>query len=205
MAINEDCLALGVVAMPAAQGNAVRTEFVWAPMEPIATRPLALRAKNWGLNLFYSHDGNKNVSEVFYHVPQNGIAAHYDYAPFGAVTRTSSATSGDGGMSDSDSFGDASMSGDEVGSHQGGITFPSGFDGPNPEGDGIVYENNGEPATKEVKRLNTNNNCQFDLFAINYMKGLIGQCANDALIGQNCRSFSDAVYEELVRKYNEKK
>ena len=127
---------------------------------------------------------------------------------FGVISNDSDvfdSSSGDGGMSDSDSSGDASISGDEVGSHQGGITFPSGFDGPNPEGDGVVYENNGEPATKEVKRLNTNNNCQFDLFAINYMKGLIGQCANYALIGQNCRSFSDAVYEELVRKYNEKK
>ena len=47
-------------------GNAVRTEFVWDSTEPIATRPLAMRAKNWGLNLFYTHDGNKNVSEVFY-------------------------------------------------------------------------------------------------------------------------------------------
>ena len=73
-------------------GNAVRTEFVWDSTEPIATRPLAMRAKNWGLNLFYTHDGNKNVSEVFYHALQNGIAAHYDYAPFGAVSRTSRAT-----------------------------------------------------------------------------------------------------------------
>ena len=83
---------LCVQRLDATQGNAVRTEFVWDPTESVATRPLAMRAKNWGLNLFYSHDGNKNVSEVFYHAPQNGIAAHYDYAPFGAVTRTSSAT-----------------------------------------------------------------------------------------------------------------
>ena len=92
MTVNARCLTLSVVAMPTAQGNAVRTEFVWDPTEPVATRPLAMRAKNLGLNLFYSHDGNKNVSEVFYHAPQNGIAAHYDYALFGAVTRTSSAT-----------------------------------------------------------------------------------------------------------------
>ena len=78
--------------MNVANGNAVRTEFVWDPTEPIATRPLVMRAKNWGLNLFYTHDGNKNVSEVFYYAPQNGIAAHYDYAPFGAVTRTARAT-----------------------------------------------------------------------------------------------------------------
>ena len=83
---------LCVQRLDALQNNAVRTEFVWDPTEPVATRPLVLRAKNWGLNLFYSHDGNKNVAEVFYHAPQNGIAAHYDYAPFGTITRTSSAT-----------------------------------------------------------------------------------------------------------------
>ena len=77
---------LCVQRLNAANGNAVRSEFVWDPTEPIATRPLVMRAKNWGLNLFYTHDGNKNVSEVFYHAPQNGIAAHYDYAPFGAVS-----------------------------------------------------------------------------------------------------------------------
>ena len=97
---------LCVQRLNAANGNAVRTEFMWDPTEPIATRPLVMRAKNWGLNLFYTHDGNKNVSEVFYHTHdgnknvsevfyhalQNGIAAHYDYAPFGAVTRTAHAT-----------------------------------------------------------------------------------------------------------------
>ena len=83
---------LCVQRLNAANGNAVRTEFVWDPTEPIATRPLVMRAKNWDLNLFYTHDGNKNVSEVFYHALQNGIAAHYDYAPFDALTRTSRAT-----------------------------------------------------------------------------------------------------------------
>ena len=84
---------LSVQRLNADNGNAVRTEFVWDhPTEPIATRPLVMRAKNWDLNLFYTHDGNKNVSEVFYHALQNGIAAHYDYAPFGAVSRTSRAT-----------------------------------------------------------------------------------------------------------------
>ena len=83
---------LCIQRLNADNGNAVRTEFVWDPTEPIATRPLVMRAKNWGLNLLYTHDGNKNVSEVFYYAPQNGIAAHYDYAPFGAVTRTARAT-----------------------------------------------------------------------------------------------------------------
>ena len=65
--------------------------FIWDPTEPVATRPLA-----WGqgegsgtLNFepstlnFYTHDGNKNVSECF---AANGDAlAHYEYAPFGAT------------------------------------------------------------------------------------------------------------------------
>jgi RHS repeat-associated protein len=56
--------------------------FVWDPTEPVATRPLV-----WGRDgapLFYTHDGNKNVSEVM--ASDGGIAAHYEYAPFGALT-----------------------------------------------------------------------------------------------------------------------
>ena len=56
--------------------------FIWDPIEPVATRPLA-----WNYDtssVFYTHDGNKNVSEV---VAENGdVAAHYEYAPFGALT-----------------------------------------------------------------------------------------------------------------------
>lgn len=37
---------LCVQRLDATQGNAVRTEFVWDPTEPVATRPLAMRAKN---------------------------------------------------------------------------------------------------------------------------------------------------------------
>ena len=33
---------------------------------------------------FYTHDGNKNVSEVI--ASNNDVAAHYEYAPFGALT-----------------------------------------------------------------------------------------------------------------------
>ena len=42
--------------------------------------------------LFYAFDGNKNVSDLFFFALQNGIGAHYEYAPFGAVTRTAKAT-----------------------------------------------------------------------------------------------------------------
>ena len=82
---------LCVQRLDAANDNAVRSEFVWDPTESIATRPLVFQLTS-GETAYYFHDGNKNVSEVFYHAPQNGIAAHYDYAPFGAVTRTARTT-----------------------------------------------------------------------------------------------------------------
>ncbi len=63
-------------------------EFVWDPTEPVATRPLVFRYAPNNLNLFYAFDGNKNVSDVFYRLNSNGIGAHYDYAPFGAVTES---------------------------------------------------------------------------------------------------------------------
>ena len=56
--------------------------YIWDTTESVATRPLAW---NCGVSLaYYAHDGNKNVSEV---IAANGdVAAHYEYAPFGAVT-----------------------------------------------------------------------------------------------------------------------
>ena len=63
-------------------------EFVWDPTEPVATRPLVFRYAPNSLNLFYTFDGNKNVSDVFYRMTSNGIGAHYDYAPFGGTIRT---------------------------------------------------------------------------------------------------------------------
>ena len=65
-------------------GNA----YVWDPTEKIATRPLVwnfstLQPFDFSTS-YYTHDRNKNVSEV---VSENGdVAAQYVYAPFGAVT-----------------------------------------------------------------------------------------------------------------------
>ena len=58
-----------------------------------AMRPLTFRHAEKSLMLFYAFDGNKNVSDVFFLALQNGIGAHYEYTPFGAVTRTAKATS----------------------------------------------------------------------------------------------------------------
>ena len=62
--------------------NIKHQTFIWDPTEPVATRPLAwLRGNSVS---YYTHDGNKNVSEVI--ASDGALAAHYDYAPFGAVT-----------------------------------------------------------------------------------------------------------------------
>ena len=61
--------------------------FVWDPTESVATRPLFMLSNPGSYKFFYTFDGNKNVSELVHFETRNGIAAHYDYAPFGAVTR----------------------------------------------------------------------------------------------------------------------
>ena len=56
--------------------------YIWDPTEPVATRPLAWQR---GTSVaYYTHDGNKNVSEVI--ASNTDVAAHYEYAPFGALT-----------------------------------------------------------------------------------------------------------------------
>ena len=56
--------------------------FIWDPTEKIATCPLVW---NCGASaVYYTHDGNKNVSEVV--VDNCEVSAHYEYAPFGVVT-----------------------------------------------------------------------------------------------------------------------
>ena len=56
--------------------------YLWDPSEPIATRPLVWL--HGGNTYSYTHDGNKNVSEL---IDDNGaVTAHYEYAPFGDVT-----------------------------------------------------------------------------------------------------------------------
>ncbi len=58
--------------------------FVWDPTELVATRQLVWQYENLALS-YYTHDGNKNVSEVV--SLDNNIQAHYEYAPFGALLR----------------------------------------------------------------------------------------------------------------------
>ena len=57
---------------------------LWDPLEPVATRPLAL-VQNAALYC-YGVDFNKNVTEVF--DGQGAIATAYDYSPYGAVVKT---------------------------------------------------------------------------------------------------------------------
>ena len=82
---------LCVQKLDALNNNAQINLFVWDPTEPVATRPLFTQ-RGTGYKFFYTCDGNKNVSELVHFETRNGIAAHYDYAPFGAVTRAISAS-----------------------------------------------------------------------------------------------------------------
>ena len=70
-------------------GNA----YVWDPTEPIATRPLVWNySTSQPFNLLtchYTHDGNKNVSEIVSH--SGGDDTHYEYSPFGRVSAQSGA------------------------------------------------------------------------------------------------------------------
>ena len=62
--------------------SAFTSTFIWDPTEPVATRPLVWKR---GTSVaYYTHDGNKNVSEVI--AVDGSVAAHYEYAPFGALT-----------------------------------------------------------------------------------------------------------------------
>ena len=55
---------------------------------PVSTRPLYWqpRTSQGNFSLFYTHDGNKNVSEAIFYQRARGVAAHDEYAPFGEVT-----------------------------------------------------------------------------------------------------------------------
>ena len=74
-----------------ANNNSQINLFVWDPTESVATRPLFTTGSG-NRKFFYTCDGNKNISELVHFETRNGIAAHYDYAPFGAVTRAISAS-----------------------------------------------------------------------------------------------------------------
>uniref|UniRef100_UPI003FD6F5CB RHS repeat domain-containing protein n=1 Tax=Akkermansia sp. TaxID=1872421 RepID=UPI003FD6F5CB len=63
--------------------NVLRT-LLWDPLEPVATRPLALVQEN--ALYCYGMDFNKNVTEVF--AGEGAIAATYDYSPYGQVVST---------------------------------------------------------------------------------------------------------------------
>ena len=77
---------LCIQRLNALSNNAVDLAFGWDPSEPVATRPLWMQRVSGTYNFFYFHDGNKNVSDVVSFQQARGVPAHYEYAPFGAVT-----------------------------------------------------------------------------------------------------------------------
>ena len=63
--------------------NKSAQHFIWDPTEPVATRPLVFY-DSAAPPQFYTHDGNKNVSELVSFF-DGFIVMHYEYAPFGVV------------------------------------------------------------------------------------------------------------------------
>ena len=84
---------LCIQRLDASNANTVDLTFVWDVTEPVATRPLVVD-KPEVYQACVTHDGNKNVAELFSDNYQ--VFTHYEYSPFGDVavsTQTTSAQS----------------------------------------------------------------------------------------------------------------
>jgi len=80
---------LCIQRIDALNGNATELSFGWDPTEPVATRPLWMQIADGAQNFFYFHDGNKNISDLVSGKDGQGVVAHYEYSPFGAVVERS--------------------------------------------------------------------------------------------------------------------
>ncbi|MFR9124926.1 MAG: RHS repeat-associated core domain-containing protein [Akkermansia sp.] len=75
---------LQIAALDMLNSKNVHRTLLWDPLEPVATRPLALVQEN--ALYCYGMDFNKDVTEVF--AGEGAVAATYDYSPYGTVTGT---------------------------------------------------------------------------------------------------------------------
>jgi len=75
---------LCVQRLNVAENNAIDLIVTWDPAEPVSTRPLIIEKPGVGM-LHVFHDGNKNVSDLVFVNGGSGVAAHYEYDPFGAL------------------------------------------------------------------------------------------------------------------------
>ena len=75
---------LQIAALDMLNSKNVHRTLLWDPLEPVATRPLALVQEN--ALYCYGMDFNKDVAEVF--AGEGAVAATYDYSPYGTVTGT---------------------------------------------------------------------------------------------------------------------
>ena len=69
-----------------AANNSIDLVFGWDPSEAVATKPLWMQKPTGSYNFFCFHDGNKNVSNLVSYQTARGVPAHYEYAPFGELT-----------------------------------------------------------------------------------------------------------------------
>jgi hypothetical protein len=74
-----------------------------------------------------------------------------------------------------------------------GFHFP--IEGPNEDGEGVVYRDDRDPATEEVRRMKTS--CEQDRAALEYLGAMVGQRASYSVFSQSCRDFSENAFDHL--------
>ena len=72
---------------------------------------------------------------------------------------------------------------------------PHGFEHA-PGGSGVVYSDNEYPATSS--HVSFRQQCDRDIRALDYMRSLIGMEGNYTVLWNNCRDFSEALFEYLI-------
>ncbi|WP_176014020.1 RHS repeat domain-containing protein [Victivallis sp. Marseille-Q1083] len=76
------------------------------------------------------------------------------------------------------------------------IPLPPGFEGPTDEGNGRIYEDIEARGKKRYQFTYTD--CNEDFAILEYMKLLVGLRAEYSIFGQNCRDFSDILFDYLI-------
>ena len=113
----------------------------------------------------------------------------------GSPNNPSAPSSENGGSSDSGSS-DNGGSSHSNSSNQGNSSASSNVDNDDGKaGNGVVYEDNEDPATKEVERTKTS--CKQDKKILKKLKSMRGNRANYNICTQTCRHFSEDTYNDL--------
>ena len=125
---------------------------------------------------------------------------------FGIIEGKTMGSSGgsfvDGGIFDFDSGGENGSISMAEPHLKISIPLPPGFEGPTDEGNGRIYED--IEARGEKRYQFTYTDCNEDFAILEYMKLLVGLRAEYSIFGQNCRAFSDILFDYLISEKGNK-